>query len=576
MSEGVTCLLNLAFGFIRTYGAEKLQDGDVVDNKFRGWIVDDLDDIKSKLDAISRKDLRTSISRLQKGVERLNMSFGESSFGESSFGESGNSSTSELPSAGATETKPAQQSVTVEDAVALASAIGKMKIASSERFQLAKESFKQAEKKACKAFHNAALSTEERILACKVGIASGILEHLEDPEVAASDCLQYLKELHDMPAIQEIFSVHVRGGIKSLFKKDSRTEIVETVTMINLILADFISKFTKRRMAVFDWPMIKCGKQVVHPIHYDKESLPNLKKMEITPPWDIVVIQDDHETCALNKRGDLICVTDARRGLQKLDKTTGSLQPYGLSHLEDNTKHPQPNGKVIHIAIDKDDTVYVLSGDEEIGYTLSVYSADGRNTHHCSLEFLQGRRTDMCHVAITNEKHIVLCFRSCSPLKEITVFVCNNEGELINSFDTGLKDNHEIESVSVSCNDGIILATFKWSHVVKHSNVLHIFTKDGKLQRTVKFHPSEGSDHYGGIFYQQVSKNIIGYVKHYGEGKILIECLSYQTAELQCSYLLYTTILPDTIYSSRLVCHTNGALAIVGHGHVILLQRPSL
>ncbi len=569
MAEAVTSLLELAFGFIRSYGAEKLQDGDLTGQTIRGWIVNELDDIKSKLDAISRKDLCASISRLQKGVERLHLSLGESS-------EDGNPFASELPSAEAssTETKTAHHPVTIENVVALSKAIGRMKIVSSERFELAKESFKQAERKACEAFHNAALSTEERILACKVGITSGILENLQDPEIAASDCLQYLKELHNIPAIQKIFSVHIQGGIKSVFKKNSRTEIVETVTMINLTLADFISKFTKRRMAVFDWPLIECGKRVVHPIHYDKESFPNLKEMKITPPWDITVVEKHHVTCALNKKGDLVCATEDRQGLQKLDKTTGKLQPYCLSPLDDKNEQTEPSSKVIDIAVDEEDIVYVLSVDEDVVYTLTVYSADGRNTHHCSLEFVEGR-IDIWRIAITKDKNIILCFRFCSPLKDIRVYVCDKNGELINSFDTGLKDNHEIESVCVSSNDEIILTTFKWSGIVKHSNMLHIYTKEGKLQKIVKFHPSESSDHYGSIFYNQATKNIIGYVKHYGEGKILIECLSCPTAELQCSYLLYTTILPDTIYSSRLVCHTNGTLALVGCRHVILLQKPS-
>ncbi len=243
MSEATTGVLKFAFGLI----SNKLQ--------FR-----ELDNIKSKLDTISRKDLWTSINCLQQGVNHLIMSFGDSS-------ESGNPSTSEIPSTGACsiETKPAQQLVTVEDPVALANAIAKLTIESNERFELAIKSFQEAGKEARRAFHNAALSTEERILASKVRMASGILQHLDNLELAASDCLHCLQELNDMPAVQEVFSVLVKGGMKSVFKKQSRTEIVETVTMINWVLADFISKFTTRRMAVFDWPMIRWGKQVIHP-----------------------------------------------------------------------------------------------------------------------------------------------------------------------------------------------------------------------------------------------------------------------------------------------------------------------
>ena len=249
MAESLLKLLCFAFGFIsdklRDYGAEKLQDGGLTDQKFRGLIVRELADINSKLDAISRKDLGASISQLQKGIERLYMCLDASD-------QSKNPTTSETSNAATSSTKTwstkSAPQVTVEDAVALANAIGKMKITSNERFESAKESFKQAESKACDAFHNTSLSTEDRILACKVRIASGILEHMEDPEFASTDCLQYLKELNDMPAIQKIFLVDLNGGINSLFKRNSRTDIVETITMINLILADFITKFTKRRM----------------------------------------------------------------------------------------------------------------------------------------------------------------------------------------------------------------------------------------------------------------------------------------------------------------------------------------
>ena len=575
MSEAITGVLKFAFGLIsnklRTYGAEKLQDGGLTDQKFRGFIVRELDDIKSKLDAMSRKDLCTSISCLQQGINRLIMSFGESS-------ESGNPSSSELSCTGASsiETKPVQQLVSVEDAVTLANAVAKLKIESNERFDLAKESFKEAGKEARRAFHNAALSTEERILASKVRIASGILQHLDDLELAASDCLHCLQELNDVPAIQEIFSVHMKGGMKSVFKKQSRTEIVESVTMINCVLADFISKFTTQRMAVFDWPMIRCGKRIIHPIHFKKERLPNLKEMKITPPWwDMVVLATKVGKSALNKNGDLVCSTKDRRGPQKLDKATGKLQPYRLSCSDESTEHPQPDSKVVRLAFDEDDTLYVLSGNEEVGYTLSVYSADGGNTHHCTLEFLSGKGYFRIYINVNNDKNVVIGSKTCS---SVIVYLCNSSGELINSFDTGQKSDYFLKFVSGFCNNEVVLLTKKYADILRDSNVLHIYAEDGQLQKTVKFHPSEGRDTNDSLFYNQVTKNIIGNVTDLDDDKILIEYLSGQTAELQHSYLLYETNFPESILFSDLVCHTNGAVTLITHSyppHVISLQKPS-
>ena len=404
---------------VRDYGVEKLQDGGLTDQKFRGYIVRELDDIKFKLDANSRKDLHTSISCLKQGVQRLHMSLDQCV-------ESGNPSTSELPEDGkqsqaitnawaiSNQTKPAQKEVTVEDAIALARAVSELKIKSSERFESAKKSFEEAGKKAAEAFHNEALSPEKRVLASKVRIASGILEHLEDLEFAVGDCLLYLQELHDMPAIKNMFSVHIKGGIKSVFKKDSRLEIVETVTMMNVILADFISKFTKRKMAVFDWPLIECGTQMVHPIPYQKPS-------GITLPWvlNTLVVKEKFinlDAIIMNSKGNLIGLCKDRPGPQILDKTTGKLQPYLLYPLEDNARLPERIHKYNALAVDEDDTVYFLSGDEDGNHcmeaVLSVYSADRRNTHRCRMNFSErsfDERYYQIKIAATKDKHIVIC-----------------------------------------------------------------------------------------------------------------------------------------------------------------------
>ena len=72
MSEIVTSLLKAVAGFLvdkaRDRAAEKLKEGDVTDNKIRELIQREMDDIKSKLDALSRKDLLTAIDAFQVGV----------------------------------------------------------------------------------------------------------------------------------------------------------------------------------------------------------------------------------------------------------------------------------------------------------------------------------------------------------------------------------------------------------------------------------------------------------------------------------------------------------------------------
>ena len=54
--------------------AAKLKDGDVTDAKIRELVVRELNDIKTKLDGLSRKDLLSSYSFLKQGIDMLNVS----------------------------------------------------------------------------------------------------------------------------------------------------------------------------------------------------------------------------------------------------------------------------------------------------------------------------------------------------------------------------------------------------------------------------------------------------------------------------------------------------------------------
>ena len=57
--------------------AEKLQDGDVTDENIRKIVVRELKDIKTKLDGLMRKDLRSSCSSLEEGVDFLYVALGK-------------------------------------------------------------------------------------------------------------------------------------------------------------------------------------------------------------------------------------------------------------------------------------------------------------------------------------------------------------------------------------------------------------------------------------------------------------------------------------------------------------------
>ena len=75
MSAIVTTVFKATIGLLvrkgRAAAAEKLKEGDVVDQKFRRLILREIDDVKSKLDGLARKDLLSSFSSFAEGIEYL-------------------------------------------------------------------------------------------------------------------------------------------------------------------------------------------------------------------------------------------------------------------------------------------------------------------------------------------------------------------------------------------------------------------------------------------------------------------------------------------------------------------------
>jgi hypothetical protein len=152
MSAIVSGVLNSTIGLLcsklRDYTAERLNEGDANDEKCRQIIVRELDDIKSKLDGLSRKDLLASLSFFKEGVTRLYSSLETSC--ESCDGPSTSRASVEDQSEveGATTMIPVTQAEhdVVQRASELSELIGNLKIASQDRYKSAKESLKEAKK----------------------------------------------------------------------------------------------------------------------------------------------------------------------------------------------------------------------------------------------------------------------------------------------------------------------------------------------------------------------------------------------------------------------------------------------
>ena len=202
MSSIATAVYKLTIGWLvdksRDKAAEKLKDGDVTDQKFRGLIVREIDDIKSKLDGLSRKDLGSSISSFKEGIMLLYEVFNKARIR--------NEYCAATTQAVCAEAFTLAEDMTVLDFTDLDESARK-------KLSSAKERFKHAREKASEAFNNEALKISDRILAMQYRVMAILLETVDNPEDALAPCRVCIEELNSLSAVQNSFDVQLKKGI---------------------------------------------------------------------------------------------------------------------------------------------------------------------------------------------------------------------------------------------------------------------------------------------------------------------------------------------------------------------------
>ena len=149
---------------------------------------------------------------------------------------------------------------------------GTMSVLSKERLISAQDCFEASSKEALAAFDNESLSIKNRIVACELIVSAKIVESgLEDPKAANIFCLSFVKRLHELPEIREMFSVSINGGWKSMFRKADRLQNIKSVQQINHDLYDFSSHFELSNS--LEWPVITLKDRSYPPIDQAEEIL---------------------------------------------------------------------------------------------------------------------------------------------------------------------------------------------------------------------------------------------------------------------------------------------------------------
>lgn len=196
---------------------------DLRQRQLNASIAEGITDIRSKLDGIARKDVLASISFFNEGFVYLCRVLNEASV----TGMNARLPTLADASTPGSETPSAAWLETISLIKALKSDLDDSAI---RMLSDAKERFKDARRKATKAFCNEALSTGERLFAMRCRVAATLLEKVDNPAEALVACKLCLEELNSMPAVKENF------GRKT--SKESDTEVHKEVCDLNSLICD--------------------------------------------------------------------------------------------------------------------------------------------------------------------------------------------------------------------------------------------------------------------------------------------------------------------------------------------------
>ena len=208
----------------RDRAAEILKDGDVTDCSL---IVRKIDNIKSTLDALSRKSLKASISFFEEGLALLYEVFDI----VKSRNECG----------AATAQAACDEAFSLVERIRRFIDLTGLDESATRKFSTAKERFKDARREATRAFKNEGLKTSDRILAMKYRVMATILETVDNPADAVAPCGVCVKELNSLSAVQNSFDVQLKTGIqkvRGLFGKEERREIIFNVCHVNRVIFD--------------------------------------------------------------------------------------------------------------------------------------------------------------------------------------------------------------------------------------------------------------------------------------------------------------------------------------------------
>ena len=501
MSSIVTGILEATIGLLLNKGRDKvtesLRGGDVTNETVRNWIVREINAVNSKLNGLARKDLNTSINHFRTGLVYLFEVLKKTQSGDDGLA-------TEQSSVETDENNSQYRLPPSVIAVNIPETLNRWKLAdlndADNRALLnAKDSFKDAERKATEAFSNEELEATDRIQAMVIRVAARILENVDHPEDALAACKLCLQDLHSMPEVQNNFKVALDNGVRAGLQRKKRRKIISNVCRVNRAIHDVMLNVGEaldlekhcvdigNETLVDTLRDVRVTKALLTSDIADCCVAPRLLGQKSAKPESELKMPQGITT---NRQGYFIVGDNKDRNVKVFDRSGKFVKYLRLLPVEEGTTELS----IRDVATDRQDNIYVLVRLEKpTGYPkYAVYVFDTNANLNHTFTLMKGSRG--CKMTISGKDKLMVLrkhSRNC-------VDVYKTDGQFLCSFgEQKLKDALAITAV----HDGrVVVADKDGSHV-------HVFSEMGKHLVDFKL---EGLYFYPNIaFYQSSAQHIV-------------------------------------------------------------------
>ena len=513
MSSIVTLVFNTTIGWLVNKGrdmtAERLKEGDVADQKIRDLIVREVEDIKSKLDGLSRKDLLAAVDSFKTGIRYFFEAFDVRPSSQASVGIADeNLSEHDL--------EEAMKTVSVAAEMRKLEEMGFNETVKNNFLQ-AKKRFEMAREKATEASNNEALKIFDRITAIRYRVMATVLESVVETVGTAGDmspsslktaltnalpeCEECLQKLHSFPAVQDNFKVELDKAVLNVrgrYGKDERRKIISTVCQINRAIYNATRAVGRDALV---WPLVDTGEDKVDPLRDGRISkvLHKVKMEHCSLLWSFGQ-QGEEEHKLKNPRG---IATNHRGQFLIADNGDKTVKVFDSNGKFDFRFNPQTDDADTELDIldvataGEDDRIYLLvglgkPGAKEWENEVQVFNKTGDLQH----KFPVRRSGDWDKLTVSKQRgkkrgKILL-------LADNVVDIHEPSGEFVCSFGGGVfKDARDI---TATC-DGRVMIVDHFDHS------MYIFDVEG--HHLGKFNTKYEKDAYYRIACHPTSEHVV-------------------------------------------------------------------